>query len=216
MGERLINAHPEKLLSTKGPVSQRGAGAYTLCPKCNNTTGRWFGSAYAQWALQGAYLVGHAQVAPSLYHIFHIFPQRVIKQVFCMFFSANHPTFAEKQQDLVRFVLNKDWRYSPRHLRVFAYFNAGAVSRQSAISGRVDLARGETHTYSETAFPPFGYILSVDGNSPDERLVDITHFSRYAYNDWVDVQLRLPVFNLYTWVPGDFRSKKEVLSIAKP
>ncbi len=212
--DEIAGTHPDDLQSKKGRVSQRGAGAYRLCVSCNNLTGHWYGSAYAHWAHQGVLLIQHAKSAPTLYHIFHTFPLRVIKQIFCMFFSANPPGFAQGHQDLVRFVLNRDFRYANPSLRVFVYFNAAAMSRQSSITGRVNLQKQRSDVYSEIAFPPFGYVLSVDGNSPDINLVDISHFSHYSYNEWADVALRLPVHHIYTPYPGDFRSRKQVLSEA--
>jgi len=213
-GRRLFGMDQDELFSEKGPVDQRGAGAYTLCQRCNNDTGRWYGPAYAEWAYQGMHLVQHAADALSLYHLFHIFPLRVIKQVFCMFFSANSSGLGKRHGDLARFVLNKqnrDHRYADPLLRVFAYFNAAPVSRQSGISGRLDISKRVCHSFSEITFPPFGYLLSVDGKTPHDRLTDISYFSRYSYDDWTDVALRLPVFHLSTFVPGDFRSRAEVL-----
>src|ERR1700740_102769 len=40
-----------------GRVQQRGVGAYTLCVQCNNDTGAWYGSAYAEWAYQAMQIV---------------------------------------------------------------------------------------------------------------------------------------------------------------
>jgi hypothetical protein len=78
--------------------------------------------------------------------------------------------------------------------------------------GQISLAGGSSHIYSEVAFPPFGYILTVDGKPLEARLADISFFSRYSYNQWTDIALRLPVFPLYTGIPGDFRSRDEVLT----
>jgi hypothetical protein len=209
-GERILGETLDSLPSIKGPISQRGVGAHTLCPDCNSRTGAWYGSAYADWAYQGFVLMDHAQKAPSLYHIFHLFPLRVIKQIFCMFFSRNQTTFRESNQDLVRFVLNKDQKCVAPSLQVFAYFNAAPMSRHAPISGVIKLGEG-THIFSEVTFPPFGYILTVDGKPLDDRLVDISFFSRFSYNDWTDIALRLPVFTPHTGMAGDFRSREEFL-----
>ena len=32
---------------------QKGAGMYSLCERCNNLTGEWYGAAYAEFAVQG-------------------------------------------------------------------------------------------------------------------------------------------------------------------
>ena len=60
----------------KGPIFQRGAGAHTLCSRCNNDTGAWYGNAFVDWVYQGLDLSVRTTLAPSLYHIFHIFPLR--------------------------------------------------------------------------------------------------------------------------------------------
>jgi len=129
-----------------------------------------------------------------------------------MFFSRNSPNFSEAHEDLVRFVLNKDHNYADPSLRVFVYFNAALLLRHSGISAQINFASGGSHIFSEVAFPPFGYILTVDGKALDDRLAEISYFSRYSYNQWTDVALRLPVFHLCTAFPGDFRSHDEVLT----
>ncbi len=54
----------DNLPSARGQIKQKGAGAYTLCPTCNNKTGGWYGSAYAKWAYQGMDLVEYAKRDP--------------------------------------------------------------------------------------------------------------------------------------------------------
>lgn len=157
-------AQPHTAISNPKPgqTSRRGAGAYTLCPSCNNQTGGWYGSAYADWVYQGVRLIEHAEKAPSLYHIFHTFPLRVIKQIFCMFLSVTSPIFSERHEGLARFVMNRREKHTDPSLKVFVYFDA-ALCRQSGVSVKSDLATGDLHAFSEIAFPPFGYILAVDG-----------------------------------------------------
>lgn len=77
----------------RGRQSQRGAGGHTLCVKCNPTTGHWYGSAYVDWAVQGLELLHAAGSSPTLYHTFHVYPLRVIKQIITMFFVPTHQTF---------------------------------------------------------------------------------------------------------------------------
>src|SRR6056297_792501 len=70
-----------------GRKQQRGAGKFSLCAKCNNETGSWYGDAYKTWAIQGLRHCEHATTAPSLAFNFQIFPLRVIKQIACMLVS---------------------------------------------------------------------------------------------------------------------------------
>jgi len=77
----------------KGIIYQGGYGKNTLCEKCNNNTGSWYGPAYADWVWQGlGYLLEDVN-DPILYVPFRIFPLKVIKQILCMFFSTNGPRF---------------------------------------------------------------------------------------------------------------------------
>jgi hypothetical protein len=68
---------------------------------------------------------------------------------------------------------------------------------------------GVPKVYSEIAFPPFTYVLSLDSDPPDQRLVDITFFAHFRYNDWRDTPLRLPILPVYTPFPGDYRSRDQ-------
>src|SRR4051812_30257519 len=40
-------------LKVRGKQLQRGFGAHTLCEKCNNTTGRWYGPHFVEFCRQG-------------------------------------------------------------------------------------------------------------------------------------------------------------------
>jgi hypothetical protein len=176
----VVQASIEKLIRREadldkitGKTFQRGAGGYTLCEKCNSLTGGWYGPAYVDWIYQVTRVLLRSKGGPSLYYLYRIFPLRIIKQIISMFFSANGEKFREAQQDLVRFVLNKEGRFLEPHIRMYCFYN------------RI---------------------------SPDERLFDITFFSEYQYNDWKELGLRLPSLPIYTYFPGDYRSKNEVLS----
>jgi hypothetical protein len=218
--KRLIGSHDISILDRlAGKTQQRGAGAYTLCASCNNRTGQWYGPAYAGWAIQGYDILSRAQGEPTLLYPFHLFPLRVFKQIVCMFFSANGPGFRGANQELVRFVLNREHKYINPKVQIFAYYTNSDRSRQAGITGVLELDElkmgiARSHVFSEISFPPFGYILAENSPPPDRRLVDISFFAQYGYSDWVDISLRLPVLPIYSWLPGDFRSRDEVLSAA--
>ena len=161
------------------------------------------------WAYQALAISGNAEIAPSLLYTFQIFPLRVIKQIACMFFSANTPRFQEIHEETVRFVLNKKRKYLDPNFRIYVYFNRSPVSRQAAATGQLTLGVG-TKVYSEISFLPLGYILCLSGEPPHEDLCDISFFSRFDYNKWTDVSLRIPVLPVATMFPGDFRSADEV------
>lgn len=227
----LINKDPDYYFHEKGHISQRGAGAYTLCEKCNPNTGAWYGDAFANFAHQSLDILKHAKGCPSLYYPFHIYPLRVIKQIITMFFSVNSDLFRLNHPDLVKFVLNKHERYLSPDIRILVYFNLGPHARfaggtsistteidpnEVSLDTMDNLLSQYQHDYarslysSEIAFPPLGYVLSFGLEQLDNQLADISFFAEYPYNDWTSLHLKLPVYPVHTWYPGDYRSKKQI------
>ena len=121
-------------------ISQKGLGGYTLCERCNNNTGSWYGGAFIEWARQSMNILEYTENQPSLYYRFRIFPVRVIKQIACMMFSVNTDEFRCYHQDLVKFVLNKEEYNLKPNIKFFAFYNAegfrmsgGMVDRKSVV-----------------------------------------------------------------------------------
>ena len=196
-------------LKTKSKVSQRGAGAYTLCERCNNLTGHWYGKNYVDWVYQGMEKLVIARISPTLYYHFHLLPLRVLKQIACMFFSVNGPQFRKAQPDLEKFVLDKKCKHLPSSLRIFVFYAVSCV-RQSGVTGRLSTdASDPTSTYSEIIFPPFGYVMVFD-RPPDKRLLDISWFGKFGYDEYRAVPLQIPVLPAINYLPGDYRTQAEI------
>lgn len=200
-----------------GKKLQRGAGANTLCVKCNETTGHWYGAAFADWAYQAMNIIKATRGQTTLMHHFNIFPAQVIKQVICMFFSVNSPQFRQAHPGLVRLVLNRDANHLPPNIHIYAFYTMSDRSRSSGVTVRADTVNGAMrfHTISEITFPPFGFLMTIDCLWPDQRLCDISAFANFDYKDWVcGLTMRLPIMPIYTAYPGDYRSRAEVLTQA--
>jgi hypothetical protein len=131
----ILRTEFEKLLEAddldKPPyrVQQRGAGAFTLCEKCNNDTGRWYVPAYSNWAAQAMSILVATSGRPTLTILYQLFPLRILKQIVCMFFSVNGPTFQAAQRELVRFVLNKESREFPKNVCIYCFYTYTSRSR---------------------------------------------------------------------------------------
>lgn len=225
----LIDKNPDNYFEEKGRISQWGYGDYTLCEECNNNTGGWYGTAFAEWAHQGMDILEHAHRAPLLYYNFRIFPLRVMKQVICMFFSITDDMFAFNHPDLVKFVLNKNERHLNPDIRIFAYYNTGphgryigGVSIQSMrpdkinrdmienIVGQAQSDHERGRALSEVACIPLGYVMAFGSEAPDDRLTDISSFAKYRYNDYRSIPLRLPVLPVYSKYPADYRNREQI------
>lgn len=199
----------------KGPVQQRGMGDYTLCLKCNNDTGSWYGRSFVDWCYQGLEILLKTNAKPTLIYLNYLFPLRILKQIITMFFSVNGPGFGDANPALVKFVLNRDeYNLSPKY-RFFVYYNTSGRFRYAGVSAMVNVYTGKLWTLSEINFPPYGYVLTFDSGPPDSRLFEITHFSKYRYNDHAVKALRLPVLPTHMWFPGDYRTKEEIEKQAK-
>jgi hypothetical protein len=79
---------------------------------------------------------------------------------------------------------------------------------------RADTGSG-SYVEAEVALPPFGYCVSTPirntkSLADNQGLYEITWFSRYDYNDWIPVHLRLPIKETHEPLPLDYRSEEEV------
>lgn len=194
-----------------GRINQKGAGRFTLCDRCNNATGSWYGTPYIAVAKQAMELLHRSGGDVSLAYPYRMYPLRFLKQVVTMFFSACGPSFQEKNPHLVRFVLNRETGALPPKIQFYAYLHHpdSTAMRQSGLTGV--MSSGKIHVFSEIAFPPFSLVMSVDGYPPThQRLCNITHLHQYGYRSWDIVFLRLPVLHVTTVLPGDFRTVAEV------
>lgn len=146
----------------------------------------------------------------SLTHLYYVRPLRVLKQIAAMFFSVNHLGFADRNPELVRFLLTPHSRFLPKDVRVFVFFNCEGRYRTVPIQGVLDVKKGGMSAFSEIVQPPLGYVLTLGSGPPDDRLCEITEWTRYAYSDFAVLPLQIPVFPTQTFIGGDYRSKDQI------
>ena len=203
MGQIYEKGHSKK--------KQGGIGFYSLCEKCNNDTGSWYGHAFVSWAWQGMSILQKANGRPSLYYPTFFYPLRTIKQIVTMFFSVNPDVFREAEPELVKFVKNKESRFLSKKYRLFCYYNIQGNKRYIGYSVLAQIDSGKMNRMSEITFPPFGFVLTIDSEPPDDRLTEITHFANYSYNDWTDHYQKFSTLPTYLPnLPGDYRTREEI------
>src|SRR5438128_728806 len=86
-GEDVFALGPDDSPAGEGAISQRGVGAYTLCGRCNNATGRWYSKRFAAWCQQGMETLIRSDGQPTLVYLHYLLPLAIIKQIATMFFS---------------------------------------------------------------------------------------------------------------------------------
>ena len=134
--DEVISLGPEEII--KGPVQQGGIGTHTLCPKCNNITGHWYGARFVDWCYQGMDILIQSRGEPSLIYLNYLFPLSIIKQIIAMFFSVNSSSFRKNHQELVRFVLNKEAKYLSTKYRFFVYYSITGKFRFAGLTGKLE------------------------------------------------------------------------------
>lgn len=208
--EDLVGLGPDEPIS--GQSKQRGMGEYTLCPKCNNDTGSWYGKDFVDWCYQGFEILVRSKGNPSLIYLNYLFPLRILKQILTMFFSINAPEFRDANPDLVKFVLNRYYKYLSLKYRFFVYYNISSRLRCSSVSVMLDINTHNLWVFSEMNYFPYGYVMTFDSRAPDQRLIEITHLSSYGYNEFRIMELKLPVLPTHLYFPGDYRTKEQILA----
>ena len=73
-------------------------------------------------------------------------------------------------------------------------------------------APGEPHDL----LSPLGYVFTIDSKIPDRRLFEITHFSRYRYDDLKVLEMKPVVLDTPTFIHGDYRKPDEVVREGPP
>lgn len=207
--DQMFKLRPEE--SPKGPIQRRGMGAYTLCERCNNDTGAWYGYNFAHWCYEGMAILKRSGGNPTLFHVSYSYPLRILKQIVTMFFSLSTEQFRQKNEELVRFVLNKEMKYLSPQYKFFTYYNLEGRLRCSAPIAVLDTEKHTTSAFAEITFPPFGYVMTLGTPPPDDRLVDISGFARYGYYEYASISRRFPVLPTYMPMPGDYRPYKPAL-----
>ncbi|HTO77366.1 MAG TPA: hypothetical protein VMQ61_14935 [Thermoanaerobaculia bacterium] len=211
--EDVISLGPDEI--PKGSYQQGGVGFYSLCGRCNNQTGHWYGSAFVAWCYQGMDIMLRSGGNPALVHLHYLFPLRIIKQLAVMFFSINSEGFHTVNQELVGFVLNRDRiGLSPRY-RFFVYYNTTGRLRYAAGTGVVQLGdgfrSGRSTVVSEITYPPFGYLMTHGDDPPDDRPLEITFFAKYDYKEFAVLDLKVPALPVHLFYPGDYRTRDQIL-----
>jgi hypothetical protein len=209
-GSQLFREHDFSNLDRE--QQQRGAGDYTLCAHCNNTTGHQYGGAYVDWARDAVELVQRAVDGMALAYPFRMYPLRVIKQVLATFFSVNPPEFQYEVRYLRHLVLSKRATGLPPDIQIYAGYTKGPYTRSASKSGLLNQRGGASSLYafSEFTFPPFVFVMTFASPCPDARLLDITSFASHGYDDLRTLYLSMPVLEVNSPYPSDYRPAAEI------
>ena len=196
----------------RGKIRQGGVRGYTLCAQCNNNTGSWYGRALIDWCYRGMEILERSGGRSTLINIYNCYPLRILKQILIMFCSVNSDKFTDVHPWLRRYLLNRESRGLPPSFRLYLYYNITGKLRYAGLSSQVDTKTGNITLISEITYPPFGYVLTIDSDPPNERLGDISFFDKYSYNELGRLEIMLPTLPTHLLYPGDYRTRSEILA----
>lgn len=194
---------------------QGGIGYHSLCGRCNNNTGSWYGKNYVDWANQSMSILLKANGKPTLIYPTYIYPLRVIKQIITMFFSVCN-NLRNDEPELVKFILNRNERYLNPKYKIYCYYNLTGSVRYIGDNYIGNMNYSGIINASEISFRPFGFVFTINSEKPDNRLTEISHFANHEYNNWTDFYQRFNVLPVYLpFSPLDYRSGGEIASAVK-
>lgn len=205
----------------KTAIRQKGIGYNTLCNRCNNDTGAWYGAEYVSWARVCMELVGRWQSTgrrSDTVILREVYPLRFLKQLVTCFFSVvgyyGGTRFAKQHPALVDFVRNRDEQGLPEEFffSVNLYAPPKGKSpglRQYPIAAKLPvvydkkggISAGLGSIFQEIAHPPFQLFMVQD--RPYHDATNITHFKQYGYEEMVDIQLVFRLKESSSYLPGN-------------
>jgi hypothetical protein len=182
--------------------SPRGFGGYTLCETCNKRTGSWYANDYADFAIQGIEIIkGYENPAFFIEGKYKIKPLNVIKQILVMFMSADKVGHYRSNKALVDFLLNKESIGISTTYNIYMYSNLSIFHRLFGYTVTM-LDDGSIQKWAEINFKPFGFLLTENSIPAHPKMVDITDFTLYSYNEIAEVSLSLPYLEVINPIIG--------------
>ena len=205
-----------------GHVQPKGTGAISICKRCNEYSGQWYVPEFAKFVRTGRKLfwelkngIEDANASLDLkvidFQISAMRPLPVFKQIIASLLALNAAEFAQKNPELVKFVLDREIRGLPEKYRVYCCLFAGPIARFAGLSAEVNVLTQKAVYMTELAYPPYAYLLTLD-SEPLEPLGEITTWGTRAFDEVRDERLVLTLGFGHTALPGDYRSEAKVLA----
>jgi len=217
-GEQLIgrDSLPWDFENLKAEHHQNGIGGNTLCVKCNSDTGGWYAKSYIDFVQKGYDELAKNRPtinASAVINFRDVYPLRVTKQILVMFMSINNEDFLDKQSELQNLLISKTANgIDTNKYALGIYVNASKLAKYVGLS--CIMIGGKATIISEFSSIPFGFVLLFDPLHQEDlkRYCIITDLmNKFKYDDKTDLELTLPVYDSNIVIPGDYRTKDQIL-----
>ena len=164
--------------------------------------------AYKRWALGGKEILNNVETELHEYVIKEIEPQKILKQIISMFLAINDVWYLESHRALSNYVSDPESKILPDRYKVFCYLTRAERLRYMHHTVVGNFGLHKPINCSEIAFPPYGYVLTIDHNDIINQLTEITKFK---YLEGVR-NLNFKMYQLPTYMPFplDYRTKDKI------
>lgn len=195
----------------KGTTKQGGTGNNSLCIDCNNFLGRTYVDSYNGWVHVGIDRLKVYNDSPISFIIQDFEPLKVLKQIFSMFISMDDEDCYDRHKDLCDYVRDPNSNKLPEEYRILTYLNNVGNTFYIPPMSYGNFKTGLLVFCTELTFSPFGYVFTIGNNNTIDKLIDITSFNRYKFEDKVSIEF----YNLHKLpkhlpVPLDYRTEQEI------
>jgi hypothetical protein len=206
-----------------GRPQQRGMGGYTLCRACNETTGRLYGVAYKTFAYTlhdvvqslDVEALDRLQEVPIAHVQLEAVPVgKFIRQVLSTLCSVSGGELRRRAPQITDIVLRGRTAALPDNVKIrMALAPQRTVGRVIGGTEVTTKATGKSALLAEFVHYPMSFLLVLEGDEARTlRGEDITVLTTLPATATATLDLRLPLAFCHTMIPGDYRSRGEILS----
>lgn len=196
--------------SPKGKIRQGGIGYNSLCSECNSFLGREYVNAYKIWCQAGAQILSKDDFIFAKLYVIEQEPLKILKQIISMFLAINKEWYLKAYPELSEFVKNSEQKVLSDRFRIFMYLTSEGGTRYMHHTVTYKPELGGPIGCTEIAYPPFGYLLTIDFNKNINNLMNITHFKNYDLDEITSINLTLFKLPVYSPFALDYRSKQQM------
>jgi hypothetical protein len=187
------------------PVKDRHV--YSLCERCNNRTGSWYGTDYCEFVKMAA----DSEIPPDKQGnlTFEGRPAAVAKEAMACLCSTVGPGLAKRHTEIRRLILNNKYRSSHPGFRLWLYLTVGEGGHQTGLATKINASTHQAQVVAEFSHWPVGWVFSwQDTELPP--LCEITHWLDMEYGRRQVVTITVPRLWTVTGFPLDYRTPEQV------
>ena len=115
---------------------------------------------------------------------------------------------------------NKERNGLPVPFRLYAYLVGNRKGRKTGVVQLFSKSKKTSALFTEFSWFPLGWVLVFDGNiedkllgSTENKLLEITDWSKYKYDEEVAIDIEVPCYWVESNSPLDFRSPTQMKEV---